>query len=618
MFFEEILDRFVCLPDSVILGFSELHLTFQKFVFLLQDCTHEGSGIFILMKSHFVASQFRMLIRALSTALEVIPLNSIEISGEIKELVELVAKQSEKSKVEVDSEDEDAVKRVILVLNQFENRLKPEAFTIKKVLDYLEIRTWSDCQKEVKFLEKEIWDLSDGEDQEFALLSSLIGFLSYCRCVLFEESDYLSSDESDNKLNLETLGPLNPEDFRCPISLELMIDPVTVSTGQTYDRSSIQKWLRSGNLICPKTGEKLKTTDLVPNSALRKLIHQFCVDNGISLSKSTKQNRDISRTIAPGSASAAEAVRSLAEFLACRLCFGSNEQKIKAAYEMRLLAKSNIYNRFCLINAGTIPPLLGMLCTKNPTMQENAISALLKLSKQSSGKIEIMEQGGWKRIIWALKHGLKTEVKQIAAATCFYLSSVHEYRRKIGETPDAFHALAKLIKEGNNCGRKNALAAMFGLLLHRDNHKKVVEVGAIPILVDLLASSDKDDLKTDALAVLATLSESLLDCSFEILLFSCLPLIIGLFQTITTGAGKEYCVSILLSLCMNGGADVVSRLATDSSLMPSLYSVMTQGTNHACKKARLLIKILHRYTETSSTCFIGEFLQQQEQLVDLC
>ncbi|RHN81434.1 putative aminoacyltransferase, E1 ubiquitin-activating enzyme [Medicago truncatula] len=32
-----------------------------------------------------------------------------------------------------------------------------------------------------------------------------------------------------------------PEDFRCPISLELREDPVIVSTGQTYERSCIQK-----------------------------------------------------------------------------------------------------------------------------------------------------------------------------------------------------------------------------------------------------------------------------------------------------------------------------------------------------------------------------------------
>ncbi|KAF2321132.1 hypothetical protein GH714_034295 [Hevea brasiliensis] len=38
-----------------------------------------------------------------------------------------------------------------------------------------------------------------------------------------------------------------PYHFRCPISLELMRDPVTVSTGQTYDRSSIESWVSTAS-----------------------------------------------------------------------------------------------------------------------------------------------------------------------------------------------------------------------------------------------------------------------------------------------------------------------------------------------------------------------------------
>ncbi|WJX34689.1 hypothetical protein P8452_22777 [Trifolium repens] len=34
-----------------------------------------------------------------------------------------------------------------------------------------------------------------------------------------------------------------PHLFRCPISLDLLEDPVTLITGQTYDRSNIEKWI---------------------------------------------------------------------------------------------------------------------------------------------------------------------------------------------------------------------------------------------------------------------------------------------------------------------------------------------------------------------------------------
>lgn len=67
-----------------------------------------------------------------------------------------------------------------------------------------------------------------------------------------------------------------PELFICPISLELFKDPVTLCTGQTYDRSSIQKWLAEGNLTCPVTMQKLDDPiTMVPNHTLRHLITQW-------------------------------------------------------------------------------------------------------------------------------------------------------------------------------------------------------------------------------------------------------------------------------------------------------------------------------------------------------
>ncbi|KAJ6796812.1 U-box domain-containing protein 10-like [Iris pallida] len=69
---------------------------------------------------------------------------------------------------------------------------------------------------------------------------------------------------------------LIPEDFRCPISLELMRDPVIVSTGQTYERSFIQRWIDCGHRTCPKTQQKLQNLTLTPNYVLRSLINQWC------------------------------------------------------------------------------------------------------------------------------------------------------------------------------------------------------------------------------------------------------------------------------------------------------------------------------------------------------
>lgn len=63
-----------------------------------------------------------------------------------------------------------------------------------------------------------------------------------------------------------------PSFFRCPISLDLMRSPVSLCTGVTYDRSSIQRWFDSGNNTCPATMQVLSSTDLIPNLTLQRLI----------------------------------------------------------------------------------------------------------------------------------------------------------------------------------------------------------------------------------------------------------------------------------------------------------------------------------------------------------
>ncbi|XP_068664135.1 U-box domain-containing protein 27-like [Aristolochia californica] len=83
-----------------------------------------------------------------------------------------------------------------------------------------------------------------------------------------------------------------PNFFRCPISLDVMKSPVSLSTGVTYDRSSIQTWLDNGNNTCPATMQVLQTKDFVPNHTLQRLIQIW------SESRSAAQPSSISPQLA--------------------------------------------------------------------------------------------------------------------------------------------------------------------------------------------------------------------------------------------------------------------------------------------------------------------------------
>eukprot|EP00005_Dracoamoeba_jomungandri_P002437 CAMPEP_0174253550 /NCGR_PEP_ID=MMETSP0439-20130205/2918_1 /TAXON_ID=0 /ORGANISM="Stereomyxa ramosa, Strain Chinc5" /LENGTH=248 /DNA_ID=CAMNT_0015334633 /DNA_START=75 /DNA_END=821 /DNA_ORIENTATION=- len=57
----------------------------------------------------------------------------------------------------------------------------------------------------------------------------------------------------------------------CPISLELMTDPVLAEDGHTYDRASIEQWFTTHN-TSPLTNLKLTSKVLIPNMLVRNLI----------------------------------------------------------------------------------------------------------------------------------------------------------------------------------------------------------------------------------------------------------------------------------------------------------------------------------------------------------
>ncbi|XVF88573.1 hypothetical protein PTKIN_Ptkin19aG0061500 [Pterospermum kingtungense] len=83
--------------------------------------------------------------------------------------------------------------------------------------------------------------------------------------------DYLMADNVGNPPGSGKHTP--PKDFVCPITSHLFDDPVTLETGQTYERRAIQEWLARGNTTCPITRQNLHNTQLPKtNYVLKRLI----------------------------------------------------------------------------------------------------------------------------------------------------------------------------------------------------------------------------------------------------------------------------------------------------------------------------------------------------------
>jgi hypothetical protein len=69
------------------------------------------------------------------------------------------------------------------------------------------------------------------------------------------------------------------EALLCPISMELMMDPVMViASGHTYERAAIEEWFMAHNTD-PVTNETVASTEVVANHVVKSLMSSFSTDS---------------------------------------------------------------------------------------------------------------------------------------------------------------------------------------------------------------------------------------------------------------------------------------------------------------------------------------------------
>ena len=94
----------------------------------------------------------------------------------------------------------------------------------------------------------------------------------------------ISGDKADKDKNDDSNIPGS---FICPLTLEVMTDPVIDREGNSYERSAIVGWLQQqarGNSaqVSPLTRQPLEVSDLVPNRVLKSAIEEFLGRQGVN------------------------------------------------------------------------------------------------------------------------------------------------------------------------------------------------------------------------------------------------------------------------------------------------------------------------------------------------
>ncbi|KAE8735881.1 U-box domain-containing protein 4 [Hibiscus syriacus] len=149
----------------------------------------------------------------------------------------------------------------------------PSSEILAKIAENLSLRSNQEILIEVVALEKLKENAEQAERTEEAeFVDQIIGLVTcmHDRLVTIKQSQTCSS------------VPI-PADFCCPLSLELMTDPVIVASGQTYERAFIKKLIDLGLTVCPKTRQTLAHNNLIPNYTVKALIAHCCESNNVKL-----------------------------------------------------------------------------------------------------------------------------------------------------------------------------------------------------------------------------------------------------------------------------------------------------------------------------------------------
>ncbi|KAL4571040.1 hypothetical protein LXL04_017790 [Taraxacum kok-saghyz] len=573
--FEEIRDINEPLPDCSHEALVSLMEAMESAKELLRIGS-EGSKIYLVLERDQIMTRYHEITAGLEQHITGISFNNLDISDEVKEQVELVLAQFKRAKGRIDTPDIQLYEDLSSLYNKDINEEEEDPAVLNRLAENLHLTEITDLTNESIALHEMVTLTGDPEEtieKMSLLLKRIKDFIQTETPVLEASTDLPSCTLVKNHKN-----SIIPDDFRCPISLELMKDPVIVSTGQTYERTCIEKWLEQGHRTCPKTQQNLTSTALIPNYVLRSLIAQWCETNGMEPPKRARQ-------LSASACTPAE--RSMIENLLRKLNSVSPDDQRAAAGEIRLLAKRNADNRVAVAEAGAIPLLTHLLTAPDSRTQEHAVTALLNLSICEDNKGSIVNSGAVPGIVQVLRTG-SMEARENAAATLFSLSVIDNNKVTIGSL-GAIPPLVMLLSEGTQRGKKDAATALFNLCIFQGNKGRAVRAGVVPMLMELL-TEPQGAMKDEALAILAILSGHP-EGKVAIGKAEAVPVLV---EVIGSGSprNKENAAAVLVHLC-SGDMKYLME-AQELGVTAKLMDLLHNGTDRGKRKAAQLLEKIAR------------------------
>lgn len=402
----------------------------------------------------------------------------------------------------------------------------------------------------------------------YEINNPLLGFETSFKGCFFS---VLDTEKIDLKLIIEELDSIDdvPYVFICPISLEPMQEPVTLCTGQTYDRSNILKWFSLGHKTCPTTMQELWDDSITPNNTLKQLIFTWFSHKYLGMKKKLE---DVQGRVL-------ETLETLKKV--------KGQSRVKALKDLRKLVVSHVCARKTVLEnggVGLVCSLLGSFTSHVVGCEAIGIIVNLDLSLELKRKY-LMHPAKVSLVVDIMNEGT-TETKMNCAKLIEMLLMEVERNETMVEIVSSLSLLVGLLRLVRD--KKHPNGILIGLTLlkkvlccHESIRSSMISIGAIPQLIEILPNLNNECLEIALyiLEVLSTLEEgklALKECP------NIIPNVVKMLMRVSENC-TQFALSILWAIYKLAPEECASK-AVEAGLASKLLLVIQSGCNPVLKQ----------------------------------
>lgn len=305
-----------------------------------------------------------------------------------------------------------------------------------------------------------------------------------------------------------------PNHFQCPITMELMKDPVTLSSGITYDRESIETWLNAGNFTCPVTNQFLRNFDQIPNHTLRKMIQDWCVENRLY---------GVERIPTPRVPVTSGEVSEILFYLKFSVKNLDQSGVLESLNVINKWGFESERNKLCIVSndASEVLAEAFYVFSKNPETFERFSQVLMELLSALNWMLPLEDdkplkflasEASLRCLLWFINNNQDISVKQTAISVMKEIKSFEEQDLQVLIDSGVVETLMKFIEDQISRTITKASLMVIFAMVSAPNEKiniksSFAEKGLVSLLLNLIIDSEKS-ICEKGLAVLDRICES--------------------------------------------------------------------------------------------------------------